>query len=226
MKSLDKKNHLQPEHGDKRLSKKLYSGKSDRAVINGSGKSHSAAKPRSRHPALKLSRHPQLRAAQSPFSLALPQKTRTHPNDSTRCPIKEFFESPAAVVCNNGRQQQFVSYQVRKPKGQITFSYKFVEKVGGFAAKIDEELVVGPNFAYPPPSLGVYPHFLVDQATRQYPSHVAPGVYPPPPLGEYPSLPRYGYPPLPSYGGYPSPPLPSGYGYPPQPEYGYPGAQQ
>ncbi|KAL2501742.1 Uncharacterized protein Fot_35590 [Forsythia ovata] len=44
MKSLDKKNHLQPEHGDKRLSKKLYSGKGDRAEVNGSGKSHSAAK--------------------------------------------------------------------------------------------------------------------------------------------------------------------------------------
>ncbi|KAL2520973.1 uncharacterized protein Fot_24896 [Forsythia ovata] len=44
MKSLDKKIHLQPEHGDKRLSKKLYSGKGDRAEVNGSGKSHSAAK--------------------------------------------------------------------------------------------------------------------------------------------------------------------------------------
>ncbi|KAL2554846.1 uncharacterized protein Fot_08465 [Forsythia ovata] len=44
MKSLDKKNHLQPEYGDKRLSKKLYSGKGDRAEVNGSGKSHSAAK--------------------------------------------------------------------------------------------------------------------------------------------------------------------------------------
>ncbi|KAL2535317.1 CW-type Zinc Finger [Forsythia ovata] len=44
MKSLDKKNHLQPDHGDKRLSKKLYSGKGDRAEVNGSGKSHSAAK--------------------------------------------------------------------------------------------------------------------------------------------------------------------------------------
>ncbi|KAL2520592.1 uncharacterized protein Fot_24515 [Forsythia ovata] len=44
MKSLDKKNHLQPEHGDKRLSKKLYSGKGDRAKVNGSGKSHSAEK--------------------------------------------------------------------------------------------------------------------------------------------------------------------------------------
>ncbi|KAL2545353.1 uncharacterized protein Fot_14601 [Forsythia ovata] len=43
MKSLDKKNHLQPEHGDKRLSKKLYSGKGDRAEVNGNGKSHSAA---------------------------------------------------------------------------------------------------------------------------------------------------------------------------------------
>ncbi|KAL2509060.1 uncharacterized protein Fot_32707 [Forsythia ovata] len=44
MKNLDKKNHLQPEHGDKRLSKKLYSGKGDRAEVNGNGKSHSAAK--------------------------------------------------------------------------------------------------------------------------------------------------------------------------------------
>ncbi|KAL2553458.1 uncharacterized protein Fot_07077 [Forsythia ovata] len=44
MKSMDKKNHLQHEHGDKRLSKKLYSGKGDQAEVNGSGKSHSAAK--------------------------------------------------------------------------------------------------------------------------------------------------------------------------------------
>ncbi|KAL2527910.1 non-specific lipid-transfer protein 2-like [Forsythia ovata] len=43
MKSLDKKNHLQSEHSDKRLSKKLYSGKGDRVEVNGSGKSHSAA---------------------------------------------------------------------------------------------------------------------------------------------------------------------------------------
>ncbi|CAI9781121.1 unnamed protein product [Fraxinus pennsylvanica] len=45
MKSLDKKNHrLQPEHDDKRLSKKLHSGKGDRAEVNGSGRSHSVAK--------------------------------------------------------------------------------------------------------------------------------------------------------------------------------------
>ncbi|KAL2530596.1 Calcium-dependent lipid-binding (CaLB domain) family protein [Forsythia ovata] len=151
-------------------------------------------------------------------------------------PIKEFLHSPAAAsVGNYGRQQQFVSYQVRKPngqpKGQITFSYKFAEKVGGAAAKIDEEPVtaypaMGPSFAYPPPSLGVYPPFPVDQATGQYPPPVAPGVYPPPPPGEYPPPPGYGYPPPPSYGGYPPPPLPPGYGYSPQPGYGYPGAQQ
>ncbi|KAL2528702.1 uncharacterized protein Fot_21303 [Forsythia ovata] len=44
MKSLDKKNHLQLEHGDKRLSKKFYSGKGDQVEVNGSGKSHSAEK--------------------------------------------------------------------------------------------------------------------------------------------------------------------------------------
>ncbi|KAL2456219.1 C2 calcium-dependent membrane targeting [Forsythia ovata] len=129
--------------------------------------------------------------------------------------IKEFLEYPATAVGNNGRQQQFVSYQVRKPngqpKGQITFSYKFAEKVGGSAAKIDEEPVtaypaVGPSFAYPPPSLGVYPPFLVDQATGQYQPPVAPGVHPLPPPGEYPSLPRYGYLPPPPYGRYPPPP--------------------
>ncbi|KAL2522574.1 uncharacterized protein Fot_26653 [Forsythia ovata] len=43
MKNLDKKNYLQLEHGDKRLSKKLYFGKGDRAEVNGSEKSHSAA---------------------------------------------------------------------------------------------------------------------------------------------------------------------------------------
>ncbi|XP_022899128.1 uncharacterized protein LOC111412429 isoform X2 [Olea europaea var. sylvestris] len=44
-KSLDKKNnHLQPEHDEKRLSKKRHSGKGNRADVNGSGRSHSAAK--------------------------------------------------------------------------------------------------------------------------------------------------------------------------------------
>ncbi|KAL2559434.1 uncharacterized protein Fot_04173 [Forsythia ovata] len=37
MKSLDKKNHLQPEHGDKRLSKKLYSGKATELKSMGVG---------------------------------------------------------------------------------------------------------------------------------------------------------------------------------------------
>ncbi|CAI9785624.1 unnamed protein product [Fraxinus pennsylvanica] len=44
LKSLDKRNHLQPEYDDKRLSKKPHSGKGDRAEVNGSGRSHSVAK--------------------------------------------------------------------------------------------------------------------------------------------------------------------------------------
>ncbi|CAI9776803.1 unnamed protein product [Fraxinus pennsylvanica] len=146
-------------------------------------------------------------------------------------PINDLLESPAATG-NYGKQQQFVSYQVRKPngqpKGQITFSYKFAGAVTASpapvpgATKLDEEPVttypaVGPSFADPPPSPGgVYPPYPVAQATEQYPP---PGGYPPPPPG-------YGYPPPPSYGGYPPPPPPSYGGYPPPPPppsgYGYP----
>ncbi|CAI9762622.1 unnamed protein product [Fraxinus pennsylvanica] len=149
-------------------------------------------------------------------------------------PIKQLLDSPTTgAVGNYGTQQRLVSYQVRKPsgqpKGQITFSYKFVDKVAPplpvpGAAKLDEEPVtaypaVGPRFAYPSPSPGgVYPPYPVDHGTGQYPP--PPGGYPPlqPPAG-------YVYPPLPSYGGYPPPP-PPGYGYPPQPGYGYPAVQR
>ncbi|CAA2972170.1 protein SRC2-like [Olea europaea var. sylvestris] len=127
-------------------------------------------------------------------------------------PINDLLESldPAG---NCGKQQQFVSYQVRKPngqpKGQITFSYKFTGAVAAppapvsGAPKLDEEPfiaypAVGPSFAYPPPPPGgVYPPYPFDQAIEHYP-------------------PGYEYPPPPSYGGYPPPQPPPGYGYPPE----------
>ncbi|CAI9765863.1 unnamed protein product [Fraxinus pennsylvanica] len=160
-------------------------------------------------------------------------------------PLKELLESPAAAGGGgDGKQQKFVSYQVRKPsgkpKGELTFSYRFNEKVaGGFAAappvlppvatKVEDDkpvtafpanpMMAGPSSMYPPPPPVGYPPYPTAGGNEQYPpQQPPPGGYPPPPPG-------YGYPqpPPPSYGGYPPPP-PPGYGYPqppPPPGYGY-----
>lgn len=161
-------------------------------------------------------------------------------------PIKELLDSPAG---SDGKQL-FVSYQVRKPsgkpKGQLTFSYKFADQVTGPAtAKSDEPVtaypappMVGPSSVYPPhtypppsaPGNAPYP----PPKDVPYPPTVpvgypqaapAPGGYPPapPPQGGY----GYAYPPAQPYGGYPPVPPPGGYaGYPPQPQgYGYPPQQ-
>ncbi|XP_024986830.1 protein SRC2-like [Cynara cardunculus var. scolymus] len=102
--------------------------------------------------------------------------------------IKELMEG----VKSDGRAMQFVSYQVRrpsgKPKGEISFSYKFGEK---FSGKAEE-----PVMAYPPGR-------AVGSSSG----------YPPPYATEYPSRPQAGY----AYASYPPPPPPPVYGgYPPQ----------
>ncbi|KAL2464049.1 Calcium-dependent lipid-binding (CaLB domain) family protein [Forsythia ovata] len=155
-------------------------------------------------------------------------------------PLKELLESSAAAGGgSDGKQQRFVSYQVRKPsgkpKGELTFAYKIGEKVaGGFASappvltpgatKVYDDkpvtafpanpMMEGPSSMYPPPPPGGYPPYPMAEGNAQYPPPPPPGGYPPPPPG-------YGYPQPPSYGGYPPQPPPPGYGYPPPPPPGY-----
>lgn len=172
------------------------------------------------------------------FKLVCERKLGDKDIGEVHVPIKQLLESPTiGFVGNYGNQQRLVSYQVSKPngqpKGQITFSYQFVDKdappppVPG-PPKLDEEPVtaypaVGPSLAYPPPSPGgVYPPYPVDHGTGLYPPPPSPGGYPPPP----PPAGYGGYPPPLSYGAYPPPPPPPGYGYPPQSGYGYPAVQR
>ncbi|KAM7463065.1 hypothetical protein LguiA_031186 [Lonicera macranthoides] len=143
-------------------------------------------------------------------------------------PIKDLLNGAQV-----GKTTQFVQYQVRKPsgrpKGELSFSYKFDEKVvraektGELAAeKICEPAAEKVNAftAYPAPA-------PTTGTSSMYPSlHevMAAGAYQAPVGGYHPSAPTpagYGYPP-PQYGGYPPPQ----YGYQPQPGYGYPPVQQ
>ncbi|XP_021904881.1 protein SRC2-like, partial [Carica papaya] len=130
-------------------------------------------------------------------------------------PVKELLDSSSKG--DVGATMKTVTYQVRtpsgKPKGMLTFSYKFGDLVAHAAEKkVDHE----PVTAYP----------AVGSSSAPYAGHA--GAYPPPPAG-------YGYPPPQQYGGYPPqqpppgygyPPPHPGYGYPPQPGYGYPPVQQ
>ncbi|CAA3012063.1 SRC2-like [Olea europaea subsp. europaea] len=169
---------------------------------------------------------------------------------SSSSPTLFIFLSNTLHISSCGENQKssiINSYQVRKPsgkpKGELTFLYRFIEKVaGGFAAappvlppvatKVEDDkpvtafpanpMMAGPSSMYPPPPPVGYPPYPITEENAQYPPQPPlPGGYPRPPSG-------YGYPqpPPPSYGGYPQPPLP-GYGYPqppppPPPGYGYP----
>ncbi|WMV10117.1 hypothetical protein MTR67_003502 [Solanum verrucosum] len=125
-------------------------------------------------------------------------------------PIKELLESSNS---SNG-SKQFVSYQIRKPsgkpKGQLTFSYQFSDKITGNT--VVDSKIENPVTAYP----AVNPTPMVGSTS----------VYPPPPQQGPSGL----YPPPPTYacgGSGPAPPPP--YGYPPQQGghgYGYPQVQR
>ncbi|KAK7264622.1 hypothetical protein RJT34_32231 [Clitoria ternatea] len=126
-------------------------------------------------------------------------------------PLRELIDQTG-----DGKSFQHVSYQVRKPsgrpKGALSFSYKFLEK---FAA---------PATAPPPPAAAHkvepptnYPAPATGSTSAMYPT-----VYPPQPA-QYAA--GYGYPPVapPQYtGGYGYPQSQTGYGYPAQSGYGYP----
>ncbi|ESW26262.1 hypothetical protein PHAVU_003G104400 [Phaseolus vulgaris] len=127
-------------------------------------------------------------------------------------PVKELLDQPG-----DGKSFQHVSYQVRKPsgkpKGALSFSYKFSEKItapGKESAPSAPVLSVAhmtePVTAYPAPSVG---------STSAYPS-----VYPPPPPLQHAA--GYAYPPPPQ-AGYAYGPQ-AAYGYAPQPGHGYPSA--
>ncbi|XP_060197788.1 protein SRC2 [Lycium barbarum] len=167
-------------------------------------------------------------------------------------PIKELLESP-----NSTGSKQFVSYQIRKPsgkpKGQLTFSYQFSDKITGnnsaVDAKIDNPVAAypavytsGSSSVYPPPQGGNNTvDAKIDHPVTAYPAVNTSGsssVYPPPqgPSGTYPPPPPYAYgvgPTPPSHvAGYPQPVAAGGYGYPPQqggypppPQYTYPPQQ-
>ncbi|KAJ6904205.1 protein SRC2-like [Populus alba x Populus x berolinensis] len=121
-------------------------------------------------------------------------------------PVKELLDS-----AGDGKSMKFVSYQVRKPsgkpKGEVSFSFKFSGISTAAAAKVTN------SSSQPVTAYAAVP--VVGPSSVPY---AGPGLYPPPPPG-------YGYPPPPPYGGYASPPQP-GYGYPPPPGgYGYPPVQ-
>ncbi|XP_015063790.1 protein SRC2-like [Solanum pennellii] len=155
-------------------------------------------------------------------------------------PIKELLES-------SNTTKQFVSYQIRKPsgkpKGQLTFSYQFSDKITGSTvvdSKIENPVtaypaanptpMVGSTSVYPPlpppqqgPS-GLYPPPPIYASGGSGPAPPPPVAYPPPATAGYPPVAAgYGYPPAAAY---PPPPL---YGYPPQQGghgYGYPQVQR
>ncbi|CAN4091697.1 unnamed protein product [Withania somnifera] len=134
-------------------------------------------------------------------------------------PIKELLESP-----NTTGNKQFVSYQIRKPsgkpKGQLTFSYQFSDKITGDTAdaKIDHPMTaypaVGSTSVYPPPPAYAYG---TSPAPAGYPPQTS--VYPPQEAAA-PGGYGYGYPPATAY------PPPPQYGYLPQQGYGYPPVQR
>ncbi|XP_052190205.1 protein SRC2-like [Diospyros lotus] len=150
-------------------------------------------------------------------------------------PVKELADS-----IDTGKLQ-FLTYQVRKPsgkpKGELSFSYKWGEKfAGSAAAKYDAPLTAYPGTAVGDSSVAAkgdepvtaYPATAAAGPSSGYPPPPPPpynaGAYPPPPppynAGAYPPPPPptgYGYPQPPPYGGYPPP----GYGYAPQSGYGY-----
>ncbi|KAK4380021.1 hypothetical protein RND71_001883 [Anisodus tanguticus] len=159
-------------------------------------------------------------------------------------PIKELLESH-----NSNGSKQFVSYQIRKPsgkpKGQLTFSYQFSDKItGNYAvdAKIDNPVTAypavntsGSNLVYPPPQGISGPYNTSESCSLYPPQGLSGGPYPPPPAYPYgagPSGPTQtmpaGYPPPAAVGGYgyEYPPQQGGYppqqgGYPPQSQYAY-----
>ncbi|KAH6808715.1 hypothetical protein C2S51_026498 [Perilla frutescens var. frutescens] len=164
-------------------------------------------------------------------------------------PIKELLDSPAK---NAAEGQQFVSYQVRKPsgkpKGQLSFSYKFSDKIAAavsvppYAAEIPAgkgdydhftAYPAGPSSGYPP--TGAYPPpagYPVVDGGSHYPPPVAypaangsGSIYPPPagyPTADGASKPGV-YPPPPA--GYPvADGAPHPGAYPPPPPAGYPAA--
>ncbi|CAN6468820.1 unnamed protein product [Victoria cruziana] len=138
-------------------------------------------------------------------------------------PVKELLDNVDAKAA------QFIHYQVRtpsgKPKGTLSLSYKFGERIAASApyqappvahqASFNKSDV--PPLAYPATAAPYH-------APGAYPPHQPAYAYPPPPT-EYPLPPPGAYPPPPPGAYLPPPPpgaYPQPYGYPPPQPYGYP----
>ena len=126
-------------------------------------------------------------------------------------PMKELLDN-----AGDGKGDRVVSYQVRKnsgkPKGTLSFSYKFGDKFSAPAPapKKAEE----PVMAYPAMAPGAG-----SSAAYHYPKHGGyppPGAYPPP-AGAYPhpaaAYPYQAHPGYPTQGGVYGTPPPMGYGF-------------
>ncbi|KAL1548443.1 DNA-directed RNA polymerase [Salvia divinorum] len=161
-------------------------------------------------------------------------------------PIKELLDSPAPAAADG---KKFLSYQVRKPsgkpKGQLTFSCKFSDKIATAASAPPFTAPVpagksdfDPYAAYPAGNSSGYPPAGAYPPPAGYPVVEGGGHYPPP--AGYPAAEGTGhYPPPPAYpavaeasGHYPPPPAgypvvggahkPGGYPPPAPAGYGYP----
>ncbi|EYU45555.1 hypothetical protein ABFS82_14G008900 [Erythranthe guttata] len=154
-------------------------------------------------------------------------------------PIKELLDTPAKGGAA-AAGKRFVSYQVKKPsgkpKGQLSFSYKFSEETTTSAPPASPppsppppaEMVLGESVSSAYPAVG--PGLEYSPMAGWYPpdsscptTTVAAdggGGYYPPPVGYAPDSDPTpgGFPPPPVYGYAPPPP---GYGYTPPPVYGY-----
>ncbi|XAR54554.1 hypothetical protein NMG60_11029742 [Bertholletia excelsa] len=160
---------------------------------------------------------------------------------------------PLRNLPRGGGGPQFVTYQVRKPsgkpKGELSFSYKWIGNVSGPTVappqpmNVEESAtaypaaVMSPCSLYPPPAppkeeepVIAYPTSIPEQYppaplpdpySYLYPYPPPPAVYPVSPTDLYPyQPPPTVYPPSPA-GVYP-PEMASGYGYPLSPCVGYP----
>ncbi|KAK1387601.1 putative cytokinesis protein sepA-like [Heracleum sosnowskyi] len=168
-----------------------------------------------------------------------------------RIPIKEIIGQNVG----DDKEEQSIKHQVRRPdgrpKGELSLSYKFSDKIAGEQTKsrsLEEPLTAypaakyaesGSSYGHQLPQGGYPPAGYPQQGAYPLAGYPQQGGYPPagypqqgaPPVAGYgfpPQQPYGGYPPQQAYGGYPPqqgyggyPPQQGYGGYPPQQGYGY-----